>query len=695
MPPQYSQNKSTMSLALCLSVPLVLQTLPANADEEQSSESKNNTQNNSVFELGEMVITGTPSGKLESRDILSSVDIMNADKIENQNVLTSFDLFHRMPGVQITQFNQGTTTGKLSFRGFNGEGNINGVKLLIDGIPSNTNDGNMPFIDSIFPLDIENIEVVRGTNDPRYGLHNIAGNANINTYQGGNYAKGRVSYGSFDSYDVQSGLGYEKDGFSQNYSISYRDTAGYRDHANSDKNSFSGKWFYTPESEKYKVGMIARWSEANSQEPGYLTLDQARSNPLQSMPHNKTDGGNRELGQLSTHLDVHLNDDLFWSNKSYVNTFNDTRFVTFSSAVSQQERANEELQYGAISSLTYHPKVQGLYDFSVESGFDFQYQDNKSFRYLTKEQMRTKQTRNQQFDFLVYGGYLQSMIQPVKWLKITPGFRVDKVDGDFTNRATGKSAAVNDYGNIWEPKVGAVFMPIDGYSLYGNWGRTFQVATGAASYKISPTATDLAPSINNGWEVGLKLAPVNWAEGRLAYWQQSASNEWRRQLNSPNGDSTNIGATDRQGVDVEVKVTPIKPVSLWATYSIQEAIINTPAPATPQYAGNQIDHTPDYLFSAGLDYRITHDLKSSLWTTGQGNYFPDEANKQKQFGEYALLNLDLTYKVNKMVELQFQAKNLANTYWEYVWHDGSQTLHSPGDGRAFYGAVSVNYDFMK
>jgi len=88
-------------------------------------------------------------------------------------------------------------------------------------------------------------------------------------------------------------------------------------------------------------------------------------------------------------------------------------------------------------------------------------------------------------------------------------------------------------------------------------------------------------------------------------------------------------------------------------------------------------------------------LKSSLWTTGQGNYFPDEANKQAQFGEYALLNLDLSYKINKMVELQFQAKNLANTYWEYVWHDGAQTLHSPGDGLAFYGAVNVNYDFLK
>ena len=68
-----------------------------------------------------MIIKGEALKKLNSRDILSSVDIMNADKIENQNVLTSFDLFHRMPGVQIAQFNQGTTTGKLFFRGFNGK----------------------------------------------------------------------------------------------------------------------------------------------------------------------------------------------------------------------------------------------------------------------------------------------------------------------------------------------------------------------------------------------------------------------------------------------------------------------------------------------------------------------------------------------------------------------------------------------
>ena len=65
----------------------------------------------------------------------------------------------------------------------------------------------------------------------------------------------------------------------------------------------------------------------------------------------------------------------------------------------------------------------------------------------------------------------------------------------------------------------------------------------------------------------------------------------------------------------------------------------------------------------------------------------------------SLLNLDLGYQVNKHVDLQFQAKNLANTHREYLWYDETygtglrQPLFSPGDGIAFYGAVNFRYDY--
>ena len=49
--------------------------------------------------------------------------------------------------------------------------------------------------------------------------------------------------------------------------------------------------------------------------------------------------------------------------------------------------------------------------------------------------------------------------------------------------------------------------------------------------------------------------------------------------------------------------------------------------------------------------------------------------------------------MSKDVALEFQVKNLTKQYYEYVWwdSDNAQSLHAPGDGRAFYGAVSIKY----
>lgn len=656
-------------------------------------------RDNSIFELGMVTVSDqAESGKLTSRDIATSVDVMYADKIEDQNVLTAYDLFHRMPGVQITQFGQGTTTGKLSFRAFNGEGRINAVKLLIDGVPSNTNDGNMPYIDALFPLDIESMEIVRGTNDPRYGLHNIAGNVNIKTSTGGNYVKGRLSYGSFDSHEIQSGLGIEQNGFSQNYQISYRASDGYRNHSDSDKNSFSGKWFYTPQDNQYKVGLIARWSEAGAQEPGYLTYEEQLVNTVQTTPHNLTDRSKRTVGQVSAHFDLNISDQLFWSNKAYGNLFDDQRFVTFDGRYDQVSRNRDEVQYGAITSLTYHPQISWLEDFSIETGFDFEQQENKYLQYKPRNGF----IRNdEKWDFLIYGGYIQAVIKPTKWLKITPGYRADRVDGSLNNYKVGAEGVypVNDYGTISQPKIGAVITPIEGYSLYGNWGRTFQIGLGSATFR-NPSASNVSPSINEGWEVGVKFNPVDWAEGRLAYWVQQASNELSRNLAST--ESVAVGATKRQGVDIQFKISPIDAVSIWGAYSLQEAIVKK-APPYVQYSseyavGNQLVNTPNYLFTAGIDYQILPELRSSLWASGQGSFFVDQSNSRGKHGEYALLNLDLGYQLTKQVELQFQAKNLTDTQRDYLWFDESygstaKILYSPADGRAFYGAVNVRFDY--
>ncbi len=191
--------------------------------------------------LGEVTVRGQEEGPLPTRRILSSVDVLAGENLESRNAKFAWELFNLVPGAQVTSFGQGNWGGKFSIRGFNGEGEINAVKLLIDGIPSNSNDGNMPYLDMVFAQDIDAIEVVRGTNDPRNGLHSIAGNANVITRIGGNDTRLRLGAGSFGSNELQLSKAIEQDGLSQNYFVATQHSNGQRDHSQADRSTFAGK----------------------------------------------------------------------------------------------------------------------------------------------------------------------------------------------------------------------------------------------------------------------------------------------------------------------------------------------------------------------------------------------------------------------------------------------------------------------
>lgn len=640
--------------------------------------------------LGQVLVSGTAEGPLEARRVLSSVDILPTERIESQVVSNNWELFGQVPGVMLTPFGQGTTSGKFSMRAFNGEGEINAVKLLIDGVPSNSNDGNMPYIDLAPRLDIESIEVVRGTNDPRYGLHNIAGNANILTRSGGNYLLGRGTVGSFATRELQAAAGIEKNGLAQNYALSVNRSDGYRDHANAESGSFSGKWFVTPAGGSSRFGLIARHYTASADEAGYLTQAQVRANPDQSPLHNATDQDRRQATQFALQGESELGTRLFWTGQVYLNNLDDRRFVRFSAGTSQQERIVLETHTGASTTLTWRAGKTLIGDVAVMGGMDVERQDNRSQRYNTVDQVRQAQTRNQQFDFDTTGAFVQAVVKPVAGLTLTPAFRADRVSGSYTNLLNGRSYDVNDYGTIKQPKFSAVYALSPALSAYGNWGRTFQVGVGTASYKVNQSA-DLSPSINEGWEAGLKFQPLAWLDGRLAAWRQTASNEARRKLNDPANDAENIGQTRRQGIDLQLNARPTRQLGLWMSTALQRSKILQADNSSPASMGKEIDHVPRLLYAAGGDYQASDALRLSAWLNGQTGYYLERTNTTGRFGGYAQANLSAAYRLTPEVSVEVQVRNLFDRYSEYVWWDGSQSLHAPGAPRSVYGSVAVKF----
>jgi len=640
------------------------------------------------FTVGDIIVTARGMAG-STQNVLTSVDRLGGDVAQNADVDNVYELIGQMPGIQLTEFNQGTTSGKFSLRGFNGEGNINAVKLLIDGIPANSNDGNMPFIDMIFPLNIASIEVVRGTADPRHGLHAIAGSANIVTRSGGTYLDARASAGSYDTFEGQLAAGLERGAFTQNYQAAYRDAQGFRDHGATQRLSLSGRWGVKL-GEDVRLGAIARYYDADAKEAGYLTLADSRANPRMTNAYNTSDGDARNIQQYALTADIAFSDHLDWMSAVYFNRFRDDRYVKFSAETAQQRRLTQEDQHGAQTALHWHGDVAGI-PLMLEAGGDVQWQDNRSFRWLSVNRTVTSQTRDQQFDLSVGGAYIQAIIEPADWLRITPAYRIDWVGGDFANRLAGTAAPINDYGSIDQPKLSVAVLPVEGVTLYGNWGRTFQIGLGSGAYLIAPRLLDLAPSINEGWELGAKYAWGGLFEARAAYWQQSASGEIARRLNDPLGDFENVGATDRRGVDMQARINPAASLSLWGAVSWQEAVIAVPPATTPLLAGNELNHTPHSLWSGGVEYTPLEALSLSLSGRGQSSYYLTTANSEGKWGDQAVFDVSASYRLNAMFELGLAVKNLTNDYHEYVWWDGAQSLHSPASGRNITASARLTY----
>ncbi len=669
----------TVLAGLCLAT-------PANAQDRDVSPIDRTQPDTQVMIGGEDIVVTASSMARSTANVLTSVDVLGGDVAQRQNVDNAWELFARLPGVVLTDFNQGTTSGRFSIRGFNGEGEINAVKLLIDGVPSNDNAGRMDFIDLVSSLDIASVELVRGTSDPRWGLHAIAGSANIKTRTGGIYLDARGITGAFGTYDAQLSAGVETGKLRQNYLLAYRRTDGYRDHANLDRLNFAGKWFY--DFGPAKLGLIVRHSRAEAQEPGYLTGADAYINRRRSYSVSETDGGTRELSQYSLHLDADLSSRVSFAAVGYANTIDDNRYVRFSANVPQQQRLTDEQQYGFVTGLHWHAADWLM----AEAGGDVQWQHNRSLRWTTDRRTIVAATRDQDFDLTVGGAYVQAIVTPARWLTITPAWRLDRVGGSYTNRLNRRAYALNDYGTISQPKLSVAITPVTGITAYGNFGRTFQVGAGSGAFVVPPRVRDLEPSINEGFEAGVKFAQGRWLTARAAVWQQTASGELRRRLNDPSGEFDNLGETRRRGLDLEASVQPLAGLSAWASWSQQKAVIRVADPSAPLTAGNEIDHVPRNVYTAGVEWApATLPWRASLWGNGQSSYQINTANNQGRYGDYFQVTAEIAFRITKAIEVSAQVRNLTDDRYEYVWYDGTQRLHAPADPRSVFGAVRARF----
>ena len=56
-----------------------------------------------------------------------------------------------------------------------------------------------------------------------------------------------------------------------------------------------------------------------------------------------------------------------------------------------------------------------------------------------------------------------------------------------------------------------------------------------------------------------------------------------------------------------------------------------------------------------------------------------------------MINAEVAYEVTPQVELSLSGKNLGDAFYEYVWWDGAQSLHSPADRANITGSLRIRF----
>jgi iron complex outermembrane receptor protein len=624
-----------------------------------------------------------------STELAGSLDVIGRAELEYEHVDDTMELFTKVPGVYFTRFNQGIINTDVAIRGFGSDGASPHAKLLIDGIPANLHSGYAE-LDQLFPLAIDRVEVFKGTSDPRYGLYNIAGSYSVDTRADTDAQELEATFGSYAARELQAYVGDRRGNFSQSYFAGIRDSDGYRDHTSVEKFSASGRWSYDV-SEDTSLGLIARTAGYEGDAPGYLTREEARHRPRDSAGYANQDGGEKTSDHVSLHLDTQAMEDVDWQLKAYWQTFERERWVRFSADAALQNRFDDERQMGAISTLRWAFSDE----WRLNWGIDVERQRVIEQRFGTTGQSRRRDSanvlRNRHYDFETRGSYVQIEHAPSKLVSWNAAVRVDRIDGTFHQRNSAGARSDLDiyrFGSIVQPKANFFIAPSDRLTLFANVGRSFQHPFGIDAFTVgSRTARDV--SINDGWESGFHwTSPHGWS-ARISYWQQRARDEFV----SVDGTARNVGKTDREGFDVAGTWTLNDQFALWANYTTVDSSIERPSDSQLALAGNSLRTIPDYTASAGMSYSLTQALTVRLHVDSQGDYYVNEANVGGRFGGYTLVNTSFDYRT-LWGSVSLQINNLTDEFYEYVFdfsEDGTQTIHSPGDG--LNASLSVGIKF--
>lgn len=603
--------------------------------------------------MSEVVITATRD-EVPIEQVGSSITVITAKEIEQQQKQTVADVLRMVPGLDVKQSGAYGGSTSVFIRGAKPEHTL----VLIDGVEMNdpTAIGAAYDFANLTADNIERIEVLSGPQSTLYGSHAMGGVINIITKRGDGKLKAYFSAEGGSHYTAKETAGLSGGTSLLQYAlnVSRLDTDGI-----SAANSKNGN----PENDPYQNSTVSarlgitplsnldfdvalRYSKSRTDLDGYSTVPPYSFSDVRGYHSNTDQLYLRSEGNLSLFHN-------FWDQKLGL-SFNDSK------------RDYSDGYYYNGQSLKFDwQNVLHLHKTN-----DFTLGVERKDEYAATDGMDEKHAATNSV-------YLQDQIKLFDSWFTTLGVRIDdhsRFGTEATYRFT-TAYLIKQTGTKLRGSYGSGFRSPSLYELY---------APALPLWLFLGGSPDLKPEKSTGWDIGVEQTIPVMKTQLSATWFRNDFKDMIRYMTDPitwNSYYDNVDKAHSQGLELAASLQPVDELTLKATYTYTETKDDTAGSTT---YGKQWTYRPKNKLTFDANYRFLKKANVNLGFVYVGTRYSDAANTNKM-KDYLLVNLAASYDVTKNLQLFGRIDNLLDRQYEEVVGYGT-----PGIGA--YGGVKVSFN---
>ncbi len=587
---------------------------------------------------------------------------------------------------------------RISIRGFGARSafGIRGVKLIVDGIPETTPDGQGQ-LDNLMLSTISSLEVINGPTSSIYG--NASGGViYIKTLENieQNFVEAGLTLGSFGLQQYSVNGGWKSDNTTLLANYLYTGLDGYREQSSLVQHAANIKLIQKFDSGgQLKLGFNYT-NSPTADDPGGITLDDVQADRRQARDRNVLfeTGETINHTRVNAHYDHPINDEFTLQSYGFYSARNFEGKLPFAFG----GLIDLGRDYWGVGTSLTQKKILPKAVITSKIGFDFANQADDRRRFFNNEGIQGNLTLDQLETFRNIGFYYLGTINWGKW-DLLLGYRYDINNLEAEDALSGEGS-----GNInlsaFTASFGLNYQFNQQLSSYINVRQSFETPS-LSELSANPSGQAgfndmLDPQDAFNYEIGLSVRTKS-VSGNIAFFYIDTSNDLVPfELEEfPDRDFfRNAGSTDRIGLELSLNYQLHENWKFTSAYSYSDFNYDEFLVGGNDFNGNRLPAIPEHQGSWRINY-VTDLLNVSLQHRYIGSLFTNDANSVED-GAYSLVNL------NAGVQLPFKSfelkpfvgiRNIFNTLYNdniRINAFGSR-FFEPGPERSFYAGVKIRF----